>query len=565
MAVLLGALLRFYRIEKVGLAGNDTIYYTNIAKAWSGGEMVYQAVASQTFVYRPVVFSIFGAAVRLFGYTDYAIKIVNAIIDLINISLIFAICFILVRKDPWPAFAAALIYACSPVAIQMSRVEMTHVISTMMILSALFFFLIHERSLGVWRSRFYLVLSAVFTGFAVLSHEDLVLTAVGYALFLGLVFLRSSRARADLETLVMNFTLFSGFLFFVGGSAFIFHQNFVVSRFMPRGSAKAFVETPSYLEQLAKLFWNGVLSHGSAFLLMVCVPLLAFALFKGVFSKMEKDLFSSCLPWILLICYGAGYVKLLSFFRPRIFFPFFSVVIILVVVWCTHLMAQSRLPAVGCRRVVLSLALLAIFFNLGNYQNRALYENASLENWLPISIALPPNPMAGYQEVKSKIYRTGWARDIYDKLTGKVSESSRLLVTSSIFQPYPGRRVFQVGYYFGDNAVYLFDHTEPLDELITKYKIKYVLFTTRLPHRQFLNKERFARYLYNGGWELWDQRTLGASYGFAPGQYTVKKEWKFLSTYLESHSAELLYSHGWTEKKRRKPFARRTLDFIYEL
>ena len=210
LIVLFGAFLRLYKIDEIGLTGSDTVYYTNIAKSWSEGTVRYQAVQYQSFVYRPVVFAIFGAAMWAFGETDYAIKLANALVDSANIALVFAICWLLVGRALWPACSAALIYACSPMAVQLSRVEMTHVISAQMVLGALLFFLIHERSTGLWRRRIYLVLSALFTGLAVLSHEDLALTAVGYVGFLGLIFLRSPRARSDFETLVMSCLLFLG-------------------------------------------------------------------------------------------------------------------------------------------------------------------------------------------------------------------------------------------------------------------------------------------------------------------------------------------------------------------
>ena len=134
------------------------------------------------------------------------------------------------------------------------------------------------------------------------------------------------------------------------------------------------------------------------------------------------------------------------------------------------------------------LAAISIFFNLGNYQNKKTFDRATLKEWVPFSIALPLNPIPGLQRAHQEIYSKSWDRMLYEQLADRVDENHRLLVTSSLFQPYPGRRVFQTEVYFGDNAVYLVDHSEPLDEVISKYNIKYVLFTTRDPKRDYLRR-----------------------------------------------------------------------------
>jgi len=88
------------------------------------------------------------------------------------------------------------------------------------------------------------------------------------------------------------------------------------------------------------------------------------------------------------------------------------------------------------------------------------------ETWTPLSLDDDLKPLAGWTDFQQKRTSTSWARRRHEELGPVVDEDNRLLVGASITHTFPGRRLLQTGYYFGDNAVYLFDHDEPIDRLI---------------------------------------------------------------------------------------------------
>jgi 4-amino-4-deoxy-L-arabinose transferase-like glycosyltransferase len=578
--VLLGGLFRFYKIDERGLDGSDSVFYTSIAKAWSEGDRIYQ-VADHLFIYRPVVYFLHGVGISLLGFTDTSIKLVNATADVISIALIFVIGLRLSQKDPWPAFAAALIYACSPIAIEMSRVELTHTLSTLLVLLAMLFFMFHYAVSGIWRSRVHLGLAGIFTGAAVLTHEELILTAPGYAFFLLAVLLRSQKKRVDVFSFIINILIFSGSLLIICYNTISVHMHYVLvkaavlDKAVPRGestiSAPAlFQEVFSYLEKCARFLWDAVIWFGSAPTLFLFLPLLGLLTVSGVlaFSKARRWRFPPLLflPAIVLVFYVAGFAKLLHFFVPRLLLPLFPLLVLTVVAWCSHLLARWQAPPVLRSGFVVGLALLLAVFNLGNYENTRLYYVTTFaKSWASVSVALKASPISGYKRLSAGSFSKSRARLVYDELEGKVQETSRILVIGSRFFPLPGRRPLQIDYYFGDNAIDLIDHTEPLDGLISKYQIKYVLFTTSRGPERWIGRKTYTRYAYDGRWIVGEPLKLGASYGFEPGEYTVQKEWEYLMAYLEDRGANLLFAKDWRGEAFEDPPRWKPGYLLYEL
>ncbi|MEN8164621.1 MAG: hypothetical protein ABFS37_10875, partial [Acidobacteriota bacterium] len=181
--VFTGAFLRFSDITRIGLQGSDNTYYTNIAKHWSEGEQVY-CIEENWTLFRPIVFEVFGLAVRFLGFNDSSIKITNAGLDTINILLVFLLAFILSRRNPWAASSAAAVYALLPFTILISRSEQTHILSTSTVLIALIFLSLSWSAENRAARLALLFLSGLATGLSALTHEDLIFTAAGPVLLL---------------------------------------------------------------------------------------------------------------------------------------------------------------------------------------------------------------------------------------------------------------------------------------------------------------------------------------------------------------------------------------------
>jgi hypothetical protein len=303
--------------------------------------------------------------------------------------------------------------------------------------------------------------------------------------------------------------------------------------------------------------------------LVAFIPLLGIIATSGIMALLSptRPRFPALfyLPVLVLICYMAGFAKFISLFFPRLFLPLFPLLVVTIVIWSDRLLLRSNAPAVVRRGSVAAFALIALVFNLGNYGHSPAYRHRHFaDSWVSALQPLRASPAAGYRRL-TRHFRSSWARRIYERLEGKVDKESRLLVASSILFPFPARHILQVGYYFGDNAVYLIDHTKPLDELISRYSIKYVLLTARMVREEWIGRKTYTRYVYGGKWVFDEPLELGASCGLKPEEYTLRKEWECLTAYLEKRGAKLLFGRSKRSKSAEQPENWKPGDLIYEL
>ena len=110
VAALAGGFLRFENLTNNGIRGSDTIYYTNIAKAWTEGDFVFR-IADGKLAYRPVVYFLYATGIKIFGFHDWSLKVVNATVDSLNIGLVFVLCYLLSRRDVWLSLICATSHA----------------------------------------------------------------------------------------------------------------------------------------------------------------------------------------------------------------------------------------------------------------------------------------------------------------------------------------------------------------------------------------------------------------------------------------------------------------------
>jgi 4-amino-4-deoxy-L-arabinose transferase-like glycosyltransferase len=550
--------IRFCKITERGLGGSDTVYYTNIAKAWSDGEITYQ-IDSGISVYRPVVFFCYSVAIRILGYSDHAIKSFNASIGVASTFLIFLVCYFLSEKGRYQALAAALIYAFAPMAIYLSRTELVHVLSGFLLLISFLFFLFYYRSARNSRYSF-LVASGLFTGLAALTHEELLFIWLGYIVFLFADLVLWSRERSTRSVLV-DAGIFSAAVTLVSHRMVAINYGILHRKWTDAIGVAAtgdhLERIWTYLEKLLKFTWVALSGNGSNLMMYLIALLLLYATVAAarrilVVKKPSNEtppLYR--LPIVLVSVYMICYSYFFSTIFPRVFFPIFPLVIISVIVWYSRALRRRFGPWIA-NTTVACIAIAVTIFSLGHHVDRLNRFSISSKARIPMAVPLDLDLICGnFSRFVSVSYKKNWERSRYEELKDKVSENARLLVTSSIIYPYQGRRPLQVGYYFGDNAIYAIDHNEPLDELISKYKIKYILFTLHTNDLRVLDYKEFRKYQYGGKWSELEPLVLGASYGFEPGRYTTFDEFRFLDEYCRNRGAKVLHATGHYRKPDR--------------
>jgi hypothetical protein len=542
MAVAL--FLRFHNLTENGLLGSDTIYYTDIAKDWSEGTQIYSIPpGGGVRAYRPVSYLFFSAAIKWLGYNDYAIKFMNASLDSLNIVLLFAVCYVLGGEQVYPATAAAVFYALLPKAISFSRMELTHVSSVLMVLLTLLSFVLALRSKSSNGRHALMVVSGFCAGMAALTHEELCLLVPGYLLFLWSGGWQRTKAKGlCVDTVVYSFAALlacHGMLLATVG-----RPNPLESR------ASALERVAALPERCARLTWNGIVVMSSASFLYLFVILGVCAVGGAALRLVQqkrRDL-SNCplvyLPLTVSMVYAAGCAYFLVLYPARAFFAVLPLVLVSVVLWYWRSL-ERRLPRRTAGRLVMATTLGLIPLNIGNYVGSGGRQTARFgAAWAPAPLSRDVKVAAGVRQLWQEIEAKSWARSIYEQLGDNVRKDAKLLVAPSIIYAWPGRRALQVEYYFGDNAIYMVDHTEPLAELVVERQIKYVLFANTHLEKELLRRKTYTQYAYGGRWREGQPLRLGASYGFRPGEYSVTREYQHLMAYLKDRQATVVTASG---------------------
>jgi hypothetical protein len=546
VAILSGVFLRFENLTKNGTWGSDTIYYTNIAKAWTEGDFVYQ-IADEMLAYRPVVYLLYAASIKMLGFQDWTLKVVNATVDSLNIGLVFVLCYLLSRRDVWLSLICATSYALLPGAILLARGELVHVLSTFMVLTCTILFVRAFQSQSARRRSILLLLSGIACGLAALTHEELVFCALGFGVFILVEHISRSRPKA-LWPLVRDGALFSAPVILVLVKLIIVNQEQVLELAAPVGEAHVLERTIAYGARLFRFTWNGVAGMSSVAIMYVSLaPVVAAGI--DLVSRLcrRKGTLGSAPPLeYLLLLVVVAYLTIYAYFISttlfdRAFLPLFALLLVALAIWYQKLLAR-RLKSRAAHAVMLLAAMATIPFNLDHFPSFSGDEERLEPTALPVDF----NPWSGVQAMHRWVTATKWPRALHNVLGKRVSEDARMLVFSSIMYPYPGRRVLQLGYYFGDNAIYAIDHTEPLDELLIKYRVKFVFLSRLAADERVMQMKEYQAYEYDGRWSEPKPLRLGASYGLGPGEYSLKDEQRFVRAYLDARGARLIFSDGYT-------------------
>lgn len=568
--VLSGAFLRFSGITDLGLQGSDNTYYTNIAKNWSEGDRVY-CIGENWTLYRPVVYRVFGLALNLFGFDDSSIKIANAAFDTVNIGLVFLLAFLLSRRSPWVAPAAAAVYGLLPFTILISRSEQTHILSTTAVLTASILVVMSWTAETRAGRMALLALSGLATGLSALTHEDLIFTAAGPTL---LLFLSLRTRTGTLPTRVLSVLgppgTYLGAVVLTSFPMLLTHLAEAHQRSSEIvGHRVAQSQYLNFIERPLKYGWNAVNGTGSAILACLVVALVLVLVLRLMVRMVRRKAgWKILLPQVqdLPLWTVAGYLLLYTsffgYFAARLFVPLIPLVVIWLMVRTADLAGElakeKRLLSAGTAVVLGSILITA---NLGHIGAIRSFEFSHFPTWTPLSLSADLRPVAGWSEFRKRLTTPTWARRRFEELGQIIDSDARLLVGASTFHPFPGRRVLQIGYYFGDDAVYLFDHDEPLDQLIPTKNIKFVLFTTHQAYdTRAVEWAEQQRYLYDGKWAPPTPLTVGAGLGFKPGEYSIESEFERLRSFLSAREARIIFGQG--ELLKVRPFLFTTPSYV---
>ncbi|MEO1087001.1 MAG: hypothetical protein AAFY88_22425, partial [Acidobacteriota bacterium] len=467
---------------------------------WVEGDRVY-SLGGRRAVYRPAVLGLFAASFGLLGVEDDSIKALNAAVDTANVLLVFAVVLGLARRF-WLAWGSALAYGLAPLAIFVARLELTHSISTFFLLLTVAAALGWHRLLdggAKWLRRNALAAVGGASALAALSHEELLFAAAGVLTWIAWVAWRRGgvRRRRAVFAAVAWVLVPLG----VGVSGMVVHHAPHAAQLIrgtvtagPSGRAApaevgaaepspgAVAKVALQVEKTARLLWNAVVATGSvllAWLFVLSLPVAGTLALRAPPSDPFRELIA--LPALVLAAHIVLFALFFPYLFPRLFLPLMPLVLGVVAATAERL-AKSRFGATATA-VIVVLVLVAGFEQFSRRQ--AFMQRDYAAEWTHRGVPPDWSPGAAWAELREMAYRTSWARQIHDAVGDKVSAERRLLVTSSLMYPHPARRELQVGYYFGDDAVYLFDHAEPLRHVAKTQGIRYVLYTTYRADRRF--------------------------------------------------------------------------------
>jgi hypothetical protein len=550
LAVLLaGAFLRLDGLDRIGLKGSDNTYYTNMALLWSTGERVYSIGGGPDLYQRPVAFFVNELAVRLLGFNDTSIKLVNAALDTVNIVLVFLLAYILSRRDLVAASSAAILYGLLPFTILIARSELTHVLSATTILTAMILVSLSwfaERRvarLGL------ALLGGIATGLSALTHEEMIFAAAAPALYLllrGSVGGSGPRAR-----LIAAMSRAGSYVLGVLAVAHVMlraHQadaqvraTGIIGHRVSQGEYLRFLTRP------LKFAWSAMCGSSSTFFACLVIVLM-LVLAAGFIVRLRRErlvwrlpaLAIEDLPLWTVVGYFASYSFFFAYYLTRLFVPLIPLIIAWWAVRSSSLLTRLLGPRASRLAVAVLTAAVAAS-NIGHIADLRDSMSSYYQQWSPLSFATDFDPATGWSVLSNQRTRTDWPRQRFEELGWAVTEDARLLVGASSLHQIPGRRVLQVGYYFGDNADFLIDHTQPVDQLIDERRIGFVLFTS-YQTENWLNIRGLQgrRYLGDGRWTQVEHLVPGASLGLGDGEYSIQEEFERLRAVMARRGARII-------------------------
>jgi len=538
-SIAAGALyLRLFGITTGGVGGNDTILYYTLAEQWLKGNFVYR-IGESVQVSRPVLLGFNALALKVLGHSDYAIKLANTLLDVVNLLLLSLLAWLISRRRV-VVLASAAGYALLPIAIWSARQELPHTLSTFFSLSA--YLLVWQATCGRRGRHGHIsaLLAGLCVGAAALTHEDLIFLAVPCAVFLLLAGRRQAavkRSGPDLARAAMFLAAPA-----VAVAMIMYFESATVHSLASASVAAVANNERVLAEVFARFLWDGILGSTSAFMAIVLAFCLCYLCWQIRPGTRERDSYDTL--WLsFCVLTPVSFVMIYTFFFttffPRGFLPLIPLLIIAVFQGMAKITGGSGRAGSGIVVVVVlvvfTLSNLAAYsaFNVGNRRFSA--------TWAEPTWPTRPTLERGYREfvIDARYvpsYATHW-RALFQAFDGKVDAGHRLLIVPSTVFYSPGRRALQTDVYFGDNAIYRLDHAhQPLSEIVSEHRIKYLVFTLG---QQRAVPVRHARYLYNDEWA--DSGPLDLAQAYGMDSYSVQAEYQAVLGYLRAAGARQVF------------------------
>ncbi len=310
---------RFYRVTEIGLYGSDVFFYYETAKKYLAGDFI----ATEHF--RPLAYSIYALAMKVGGVNFYSIKVLNGVLDLLNILVILLLSVKLLRNRWWALVPTAMYVLLTEPALQ-ARTELLHVPSTLPLLLCC---LLMTFVFDFWRqprSNYFLFAAGLCFGLSTNLHPSLNLLGPLFALTIFVFILcRTNEARELWRAICRTAIFTSGFItvyFFT--FALIGFQNgwqaFSGNRSSQSGGQL------SLIENLMWSFQSFVSGNSSFVIAAIIYVLLAVWLWK---RRPQRHHFFYTMSLILCVGYAVLYSILVPKFQlVRTFLPLMPLLLI---------------------------------------------------------------------------------------------------------------------------------------------------------------------------------------------------------------------------------------------
>lgn len=573
LIVLLGiaADVRFTDATKVGVPARiDSEHYLKVAQSW-----VLDGV-SLRFPHRPVSSALQALSIKLFGYNDYSLRILNSSMDMLNLVLIFVIGVYLLRSF-WLGLIPVALYAFNPYILEYSRNFMVHVLSETFVLLSFLFFILYESGLRAGRRRAYVQLAVcgLCLGAATLTHMDLAFLGLAYAICLALISFLKGWSAKHVAALIRDTAILTfGFLIPLAADGAYFGFDETIKemkrvaktkiaqpepnaartparpkpRAAPPSDRDSALDTPGAVGQAADPPPDqhrriAAILGGLGRLVDGVVRIRRYVEFSmHTISQSHRGKYApgqSLYPYefwailpIILLAWSERKMGKVSGFFPLI------LILVYITAFCAVFGELQR--ALNSRFFIplFPLFLIAIVYwyqrglklLLGDTPAEPLIVllllGGGLWHWNLHPHILPGDPI---------LSRVTPAREIHNILGTKVNHDNQLLVTPWIFYD---RRGFHNELYFGPNATYIGDveRGETLDELVDRLRVKYLFFSKDRGQMQGLT--HLPRHL-DGKIDFYNLRILDALKYSTAAEKQLLDEFLFRRGAIKVHESHL--------------------------
>ena len=543
----------------MGIHGSDTVYYTAIAESWADGRPRW--FGRQEPLHREAVFALDALALRYFGRNDSSIKKLRAGADCLSMLLLSGLTFLLSGRRALPAIGAAALWAFLPRALYMARSELVHSLTATFVLLATTSLILstRARNRGRWG---WLVVSGLSAAIAARTHEEMFLLLP--ALFLAwLVGRQRRRPRAAVTLALLGLPMFAatGPIVAKGLVERILRLQLgtrpVGVAFDPEQVQSTIDSMPA---NLARMGWNGVVQNTSVAFALTLVVVVASVIAAWAHREVRRPRRWSAhhtratLPLVVVLAFTASYSTVFTFSYSRVFLPLVPLLVVGVASW-TSLLPFDRCRG-WCGARSLSVCLLLVPLNFCGPWTQRDDPRHWLEATGPKRGLFDLDIQNGWDRLWWASWRTDWYRQRFEEMKELVTEESRLLVAPSPQFPWPGRRRFQLGFYFGNEALYLLDHSEPFRDLLVSRDVGVVLIAGRDLATDLLVADRFVISGPDGRWTHVPSN-LGESVGLTRETYTPQLEADRIVCELERAEVSVL-SRGGSFASNPEPWCGRT-------